>query len=299
MDSIFLYAHAKINLTLDVLYKRPDNYHEIRSIMQSIGIADRLKLKKIDKGIDLKTNGKIRATRDNLAYTAAEKFFQASGLIGGVEIFLEKNIPIAAGLAGGSADAAAVLYGLNQLYDEIFSVEQLQVLGGSFGADIPFCLVGGTMLAEGIGEKLTKLPSIPELSIVLIQIDYFVPTKEVYQSLTKELFGDKYSNRMITVLEKLSDSSDIQLARCMGNALEDVTIQKCPEITQWKKRLLAHGALGALMSGSGPTVYGLFDRLEDAQDFYRHWADEGNIIITKPSTSGVSLVQNWEGTDES
>ena len=186
MNELKLNAYAKINLGLDVLRRREDGYHEVRMIMQNIGLCDRVTLKKTgDKGIVIRTNaGELPVNKDNLMYKAADMLFTEFDLPGGILLELEKNIPIAAGLAGGSTDAAAVLHGVNRLYELGLSLEELQKRGVKIGADVPYCLMQGTALAEGIGEKLTRLPACPQCAVVIAKPPVDVSTRTVSVSYT-------------------------------------------------------------------------------------------------------------------
>lgn len=264
MNNITLQAHAKINLTLDVLGKRADGYHDLSMIMMEIPLADSVALEKSDK-ISVSTNlSFLPNNQKNIAYQAAEQFFSETGIQGGVTIQIEKNIPVSAGLAGGSTDAAAVLKGLNQMYETGLTLEQLRAIGNQIGKDIPFCLQGGIALAEGTGEKLRTLPSLPHCYMVLIKPHHLnVSTKEVFSSLNlsrMELHPD--TNGAITALE----SGDLNgLCRRMYNVLEDVTVKKHPVIAELKYIMLEYGALGSVMSGSGPSVFGIFNSLEQAK----------------------------------
>lgn len=286
MEAIVVRAHGKINLTLDVLKRRCDGYHEIRSIMQSIALADTVEVGKADAGIDLKVNINFAKPEDNLAYQAAKFFFAAAKIEGGASIRLEKQLPLAAGLAGGSADAAAVLWALNYLHGEPFVLEELQSLGKRLGADVPFCLQGGTQLAEGIGEKLTPLPQIPEYHLVLVKPEQSISTKQVYQALEPKHFGDNYSHRMVQALQHQQDFTD-----CFGNVMEQVSIAFVPEIKLWRERMLDAGASASFMSGSGPTTVGVFTSLVKAEQFIRNWEHQCWMTVTKPYNHGISVVK--------
>lgn len=287
MQSIVVDAHGKINLTLDVLRRREDGYHDIKSVMQSIGIADRLIINKQNEGIELETNIHITTERKNLAWRAAELFFETMDLKAGVKIKLIKNLPLSAGLAGGSGNAAAVLWALNKLYKTDLSLSELQEIGASLGADIPFCLQGGTLLAEGIGDQLTKLPDLPQYYIVLVKPNQSVSTQRIYQSLTNDMFGERYSSGLI---QRLRDNLDISAA--CGNVLQGVTSMMIAEIDLWQERMLHEGAKASIMSGSGPTVFGLFAEKTDAIQFCQKWKDRKRWIAwTTPVSTGLSQVK--------
>lgn len=264
MTKLILDACAKINLTLDVLGKREDGYHDLRMIMMGIPLFDTITLEKDDQ-IQISTNlNFLPNNQKNIAYRAAEVFFQETKIAGGVKIQIQKRIPVSAGLAGGSTDAAAVLKGLNELYETNLSLEELAVLGNRIGKDIPFCLYGGIALAEGTGEQLKKLPKLPDCWMVLIKPQHLnVSTKEVFTSLQTskiELHPDTYG--AISALEQ----GDLRgVCHRMYNVLEDVTVKKHPVIAEFKDVMLEFGALGSVMSGSGPSVFGIFDSLEQAK----------------------------------
>ena len=265
MNKLTRYAKAKINLTLDVLGKREDGYHDLKMIMAEIPLADTVTLTKQNE-ITVRTNLSFLPKNDkNIAFRAAKLFFEETGLNGGVAIQIDKKIPVSAGLAGGSTDAAAVLHGLNELYETNISLEQLQQMGNKIGKDIPFCLQGGVALAEGTGERLTTLPGLSHCFIVLIKPKHInVSTKDVFTSLQAsriELHPD--TTGAIRSLEQ----GDIHgLSRRMYNVLEEVTVKKHPLIAELKSVMLEEGALGSVMSGSGPSVFGIFDSLQSAEN---------------------------------
>lgn len=258
MEEIILDAYGKINLALDVLYKRDDGYHEIDTVMQQIELKDTLILKDRDSGISIESNEKsIPLDERNLAYKAWKKMVERVKVNRGVDITIIKRIPVAAGLAGGSTDAAAVIKGLNMLWDLNLSQEELMKIGKEIGADVPFCIFGGTAQAKGIGERLKRIKSFSNKLILLVNIGVEVPTEYVYKSLN-------LNNRNLVVdVDKLIgyiDRDDLKkVAENMGNKLESVVIKEYPIIEIIKEEMVKLGALGALMSGSGPTVFGIFD----------------------------------------
>ena len=256
-------ANAKINLTLDILGKRADGYHEVSMVMQEIGLYDTLHLEKLPAGIELVLNVPgLRADKTNLAWRAAQLVIDACGLTEGVRIELTKRIPIAAGLAGGSADAAGVLRGMNELYALGLSNEELCRLGAQLGSDIPFCLMGGTMLATGRGEVLRRLPALPECHVVLAKPPISVSTAWAYQSYDQLGAGRHPDNEAI---QKQIAAKDIKgVSRLLCNVLESVTIKKHLEIEAYKKLMDENGALASMMSGSGPTVFALAETRESA-----------------------------------
>ncbi|MCI8311559.1 MAG: 4-(cytidine 5'-diphospho)-2-C-methyl-D-erythritol kinase [Lachnospiraceae bacterium] len=271
MDKIQLKALAKINLGLDVLRRREDGYHEVKMIMQTISLYDELMLKKIKKPeIQLRTNLPYLPTNENnLAYQAAKLLMEEYQIPGGLLIQLEKKIPVAAGMAGGSSDAAAVLWGVNQMYHLGLSRKELMERGVRLGADVPYCILRGTALAEGIGEKLKTLPPMPKCYLLIAKPGISVSTKFVYENLhVNELETKKHPDvdAMITALRQ----KDLALLSArMGNILELVTIPAHPVIDKIKQEMQKAGALGAMMSGSGPTVFGIFDTQPKARKAYR------------------------------
>ena len=258
-------AYAKINIGLDVLRRRPDGYHEVKMIMQTVDICDDLVLERTSgPGIQLKTdNVQLPTNRDNLICRAAELLMEEKNIAEGVKITLTKRIPIAAGMAGGSSDAAATMRGLNALFDMGYSEKDLQRLGVKLGADIPYCIVGGTMLSEGIGEILTPLPAPPKAHLVVAKPDINVSTAFVYGNLHVERLKDHPD---IDGMAKALSQGDLQgVCERMGNVLETVTVKEYPVIDQIKNLMREMGAANALMSGSGPTVFGIFTDSKQAQ----------------------------------
>ncbi len=257
-------AYAKINIGLDVLRRRADGYHEVKMIMQTVDIYDELVLeKRKEPGIELRMdNRELPSGGDNLICRAADLLFREKKITGGVNISLTKRIPIAAGMAGGSADAAAALRGVNELFDLGYSQKELQALGVGLGADIPYCLAGGTMLSEGIGEILTPLPAPPAAHLVIAKPDINVSTAFVYGNLHADsLAWHPDIDGMIAALQK----GDLDgITGRLGNVLETVTVKAHPVIEQIKELLRKQGAENALMSGSGPTVFGIFKEKETA-----------------------------------
>ncbi len=258
-------AYAKINLGLDVVGRLPNGYHEVRMIMQTVGICDILTFTKADSGISLKVdNEELPADGNNLICKAAKLLMEEAGVRGGVCITLEKHIPIAAGMAGGSTDAAAAFLGINELYELGYSMEELKALGVKIGADVPYCIQGGTALAEGIGEKLSALTSPPECFLVIAKPDINISTKFVYENLrANEL---EYHPDIDGMIEALNCGELQGITDRLGNVLETVTVPAYPIIDDIKNTMLKAGAMGSLMSGSGPTVFGIFnDKLKAEQ----------------------------------
>lgn len=266
MKDIRLKARAKINLTLDVVGKREDGYHLLESIMQTVGLYDAIHIQRVaEKGIRMKSNLPwLPLDQRNLAYRAAALIQKNYSTPGGVMISLSKRIPVAAGLAGGSTNCAAVLVGMNRLFDLRLSLEELEGLAGQLGSDIPYCVRGGTVLAEGVGEVLTPItPACPECYVVLVKLPVSVSTATVYQSLR----WDEISTHPDTQgMKAAMAAGDIPLmGSLLGNVLESVTIPMYPKIAVLKEEMMKFGATGALMSGSGPTVFGLFEEEDVAR----------------------------------
>lgn len=259
-------AYAKINLGLDVLRRRPDGYHEVKMVMQTVDIYDDLFLEKTEKpGVELQIEGsELTAGKDNLICRAAELFMEEKGIAGGVKIRLVKRIPIAAGMAGGSSDAAATLRGMNELWETGCSAQELQELGVRLGADIPYCVVGGTMLSEGIGEILTPLPAPPECVLLIAKPEISVSTKFVYENLHADTL--KSHPDIDGMVEAIRRGQLEGITERMGNVLETVTTKTYPVIEEIKTVMKEKGAENALMSGSGPTVFGIFGQKEQAEE---------------------------------
>ena len=258
MDEISLKALAKINLGLDVLGKREDGYHEVRMVMQTIHLYDRVEIKKTrSPHIHVETNlYYLPVNEDNLVYRAAKLMKDEFQIKEGVRIVLQKFIPVAAGLAGGSSDAAAVLVGMNRIFNLGLKQNKLMELGLKIGADVPFCIMRGTALAEGIGEKLTALPPMPKCPVLIAKPAISVSTKAVYEGL--KLYDGMEHPDIDGVVEGIQQKDLKGVASHMGNILETVTIPMYPVIEDIKKLMLENGALNAMMSGSGPTVFGIF-----------------------------------------
>ncbi len=269
MRELKLKARAKINLGLDVVRKREDGYHEVRMIMQMINLYDKITLrKKTEPGITVTANlSYLPVNEDNLVYRAAKLLMDEFQVDGGLEIELQKYIPVAAGMAGGSTDAAAVMVGVNRIFQLGLNKKQLMERGVKIGADVPFCIMRGTALAEGIGEELTPLPAMPHCSLVIAKPKIHVSTKFVYGNLkVRELTEHPDIDGQVQALRE----NDLeQLVARMGNVLETVTIPAYPVIDEIKHTMMKYGAMGAMMSGSGPTVFGIFEKEDKAQEVCR------------------------------
>lgn len=265
-----LKAYGKINLGLDVLRKREDGYHEVRMIMQTVGIFDRIDLiRTAEPGIQVETNLYYLPTNENnLVYKAAKLLMDEFQITEGVQIRLRKFIPVAAGMAGGSSDAAAVLFGVNKMFRLGLSTAQLMERGVKIGADVPYCILRGTALSEGIGEILTPLPPVPQCQVLIAKPAISVSTKFVYDNLHANALKPEQHPDIDGILQAIRDQDIYGIAGRLGNVLETVTIKEYPVIQQIKDTMLESGAIGSLMSGSGPTVFGLFTNPKAAQTAY-------------------------------
>ena len=287
MNHIRLKALAKINLGLDVLRRKEDGYHEVKMIMQTINLHDQIHLKKIEEDeIRIHTNlYYLPNNENNLAYKAAKMLKDEFHLPGGVFINLKKSIPVAAGMAGGSSDAAAVLFGMNKMYGLKLSMQELMDRGVKLGADVPYCIMRGTALAEGIGEKLTKLPAMPKCHILIAKPPINVSTKFVYENLHANDLKPEDHPPVDTQIEALQEGDLEKLVANMGNVLERVTVPEYPVIDEIRQLMLDSGALGAMMSGSGPTVFGIFTSYAKAKEAYKKVEKSGlskQIYLTTP-----------------
>ena len=261
MDKIQLKALAKINLGLDVLRRREDGYHEVKMIMQTIGLHDDLEIRKTKTpGIQVKTNLYYLPTNENnLVYKAAKLLMDEFQIQDGVSIQLKKRIPVAAGMAGGSSDGAAVLWGINQMYGLGLSMQALMERGVRLGADVPYCIQRGTALAEGIGENWSVLPPMPKCTILIAKPGISVSTKFVYENLHANDLKPEQHPDVDSMIEAMRQKDLGLLCSRMGNVLETVTIPAYPVINEIKRTVMDNGAIGSMMSGSGPTVFGIFD----------------------------------------
>ncbi len=257
--SVTVDAYAKINMGLDVLGRFPNGYHNLAMVMQTISLKDVITLEeREDNEIHLSmTDPSLPTDASNLAYKAAAKMMEAYPLVKGVNIHVEKTIPKAAGLAGGSADAAGVINGIDKLYNLNLSLEDKCAVGVKIGADVPFCILGHTALAEGIGEILTPLKPLPKHKVLVAKPDVDVSTKEVFEAIDSK---DSYEHPQIKTMAEAVEGGDFgKVLELMGNVLELVTEPKVKEITLIKEVMMGSGALNAMMSGSGPTVFGIYD----------------------------------------
>ena len=265
-----LKAYGKINLALDVLGRRDNGYHDVRMIMQTVGLHDRIELYRTkEPGIRLETNlFYLPNNEQNLAYRAAALLMEEFGVKEGVSIKLKKFIPVSAGMAGGSTDAAAVLFGVNKMFGLGLSIKELMERGVKLGADIPYCLMRGTALSEGIGEELTPLPQITQCQVLIAKPGISVSTKVVYESLDAMELKQEDHPDIDGMIEAINRQNIHEIAGKFGNVLELVTAGKYPVIGEIEQVMKEEGAVNAMMSGSGPTVFGLFTNPQAAQNAY-------------------------------
>lgn len=283
LKELMISAYAKINLTLDVLRKRPDGYHDVEMIMQEIDLHDQMILReKDDKGIEIRCDHPlVPEDESNLAYRAAALLMEEVGIDRGIQIEIIKNIPVAAGLAGGSTNGAAVLMGLNKLWQLGFSKEELMNFGARLGADVPFCILGGTALASGIGTDLKSISPLPEMELILVKPEISVSTKEIYSNYSPELINKRPDlNRMLNAI----DSRDCQgIKKNLVNVFEDITMHHYPKVAEVKKVMEDVGLHPVLMSGSGPTLFAIVDD-EDTASRYAEILNKkkiGEVIRTR------------------
>lgn len=274
-------AHAKINISLDVVGKRDDGYHLLRMIMQAVDIYDEIIMSRAKSGITLMCNKPyVPNDERNLAYKAAKLFIEEFNINSGVNITIRKNIPVCAGLAGGSTDGAAVLKLMNKLFKVNATEEKLMEIGLKLGADVPYCIKGGTALCEGVGERVTELKPFKDKILVLVKPSFGVSTKAVYEEfdINKAIFHPQTEELM-----KAMEREDLKfVSRNMKNLLENVTLRKHREIVYIKESMVRMGALGSMMSGSGPTVFAFFDDMLKAQYCYENMKKKyKDVFITR------------------
>lgn len=285
MDRIDLKAMAKINLGLDVVGKLPNGYHQLRMIMQMVNLYDNITIYKTEQpGISIETNLKfLPVNENNIVYKAAQALIDKFQISQGVKIVLEKHIPVAAGMAGGSSDAATVLHGMNVIFELGMSKKDMMELGVTLGADVPYCVLRKTALSEGIGEILTTLPPMPKCFILIAKPPISVSTKTVFGQLKVD---EIQSHPDIDgLVQAIKNKSITDIASKLGNTLEMVTIPKYPVIDQIKEEMTKLGAIGTLMSGSGPTVFGIFQDQKMAKKAYESMKSgtlAKQVFLTKP-----------------
>lgn len=279
MKEIEIDSYSKINLTLNILGKRRDGYHNIETIMQSINLNDRVFVREEKEGINIKCNHpQVPIDTQSLAYRSAEKILNRYRITKGVKIEIDKKIPLASGMAGGSANSASILVGINRLFSLNLSNEDLRVIGEELGMDVPFCIQNGIALAYHRGEKVTPLsPVNPPLWIVIINPGFEIPTKWAYNNLDLSLIKREKNNTK-AMLEALKKGGARGIAKNLFNSFEELIIKKYPEIGKIKDRLIEEGTLGALMSGSGSTVFGIAQNKEQALKIYKKLKSEYKLI---------------------
>lgn len=270
IKNLSLKAYGKINLGLDVLKKREDGYHEVRMIMQTVGIFDRIDLLwQPTPGIQVETNlYYLPNNENNLVYKAAKLLMDEYSIADGLLIRLKKFIPVAAGMAGGSSDAAAVLFGVNAMFRLGLTTRELMERGVRIGADVPYCILRGTALSEGIGEILTPLPPVPQCKVLIAKPGISVSTRSVYESLHANSLKPEAHPDIDGMIGAIRSRSLYGIAERLGNVLETVTVPNYPVIQAIKEKMMEYGAIGALMSGSGPTIFGLFNNPGAAEYAY-------------------------------
>ena len=284
MDKLELKALGKINLGLDVLGRRENGYHDVRMVMQTIGIYDRLILTKIpEEEICITSNlAFLPVNENNLIYKAIKLLKDEYHFPGGVSVDLNKFIPVAAGMAGGSTDAASTMFGVNRLFGLNLSMGKMMELGVRLGADVPYCVMRGTALAEGIGEKLTRITPVPHMWILIAKPQINVSTRLVYEQL--DMGGIQKHPDIDGIIRAIEAQDVVRIAQSMGNVLENVTVPLYPVIETIKQDMLSHGAINAMMSGSGPTVFGIFPDEQTTlacQAFLKKKGDARQVYITE------------------
>ncbi|MBC7190281.1 4-(cytidine 5'-diphospho)-2-C-methyl-D-erythritol kinase [Candidatus Aerophobetes bacterium] len=292
MKKITVRAPAKINFYLDILGKRKDSYHEIESLVQSVSLYDIIHLEKTkDKKIEVSCNyPALPENYDNLVYKAAKLFFEIAGITCGIRIKVEKRIPLGAGLGGGSTDAAATLLGLNLLFETDIPLPNLVKESSKLGSDVPFCILRGTAVIKGRGERVYPLPSIKDGWIVIVYPGVSVSTSWVYAQISQQLTSCKKKGKLnITELRRKIKSEGITaVINLLYNKLEEVTALRLPVIKKIKEEFKKAGARGALMSGSGSSVFGVCENLKQAKRLSEKLKGGGEVYITQPVDEKVS-----------
>ena len=284
MSSVSLQARAKINLSLDVTGLRDNGYHDVRMVMQNIDLYDEINIEGIDSGIEIVTDSMdIPVNEDNLIYKAARLMIDTYKIEAGVRVSLKKNIPVAAGMAGGSTDAAAVINGMNELFSLNIDKKELMDLSVAIGADVPYCILGGTALSEGIGEVLTSISAMPSCYILIGKPDISVSTKYVYTEFDK--LNNVNHPDVDAMVAAINDNDLSAVSRLLGNVLEGVTQKEYPVIGEIKECMVNNGAMASLMSGSGPTVFGIFnseDTAKKAKEALIARNIARDVVLTRP-----------------
>ena len=279
MKEIEIDSYSKINLTLNILGKRRDGYHNIETIMQSINLTDRIFIKEEKEGIKIKcSHPLVPIDTQSLTYRSAEKILNRYRIKKGVKIEIDKKIPLASGMAGGSANSASILVGINKLFALNLSNKDLREIGEELGMDVPFCIQNGTAIAYHRGEKVTPLPPInPPMWIIIINPGFEIPTKWAYNNIDLDQIKREKNNTKV-MLKALKEVGLEEIAKNLFNSFEELIIKKYPEIGKIKDRLIEESALGALMSGSGPTVFGIAQNKEQALKIYKKLKSEYKSI---------------------
>ena len=291
MDSISLKAYAKVNLSLDILGKRPNGYHDVEMIMQQITLYDKVDIKKTEKDITIHTDCYyVPSDPRNIAYKIAKDVLDKYTITSGIHIEIKKTIPVAAGLAGGSADAAAVIMGLNDLFGLKMTIQEMKDIAVKHGADIPFCIEGGAAVARGIGEELEIIPSLQNVWMVLVKPPIGVSTQSVYKSLVvDEIKNHPETNNLI---EAMHGNDYRYVANNMYNVLEEITSKRYSIIGRIESKMREYGALGTMMSGSGPTVFGIFKNYKKAETASRHLKRKYKDVFVVTTYDGGRHEQN-------
>lgn len=281
MDSIKIKAYAKINLSLDITGKRDNGYHDVEMIMQQITLCDNVEIIKKDKDITIETNSKFVPDDDrNIGVKVAKEILEKYNIKSGIHIKINKKIPVAAGLAGGSADAAAVIKGLNDLFELNMTVDEMKDIGVIHGADIPFCIEGGASVARGIGEELEPIKGLKDVYIVLCKPSISVSTAKVYNRF--DINNVKKHPDTKLLLDAIENGDFRTVAINMYNVLEEVTSKRYMVISELEKKMSEYGAIGTMMSGSGPTVFGIFNNYKRAESAYKNLKKRNKqVFLTK------------------
>lgn len=281
MNKITLKSPAKINLALKIKEKRKDGYHEIETIMQTIDLSDKITIKKKNKGITVKTNIEALNNKENIAYKA---LLEMKKYIGndGVEIYIEKNIPIGSGLGGGSSNAATVIKGINKLFNLSLDNDTLYEIAEKLGSDVPFFILGGTSFVTGRGDIIKKLPDLDEFYVVIVNPNFKISAAWAYTEYDK--LNKKSNNSLKHLINLIKNKKDITWQEGWENDFEEVIFKNYPELLIIKEKLKELGALFVLLSGSGPSIYGIFKNKKQAQKVKMNWPRKDLVIVTKTKT---------------
>lgn len=285
LDTIKIKAYAKVNLSLDVIARKENGYHEVEMIMQQVTLYDNVTITKKDKGISINCDSMfVPNNHKNIAYKIAEDVLNIYNIESGIHIDIKKKIPVAAGLAGGSANAAAVIKGLNKLFALDMTLEEMKDISLKHGADIPFCIEGGAAVARGIGEELQVIKGLDKVWMVLYKPSIGISTREIYSALDiNKIYKHPNTNYL---LENLESGNFKEVARNMYNVLEEVTVKKYSLIKEIEGKMKEYGAIGAMMSGSGPTVFGIFKNYRSAECAYKNLLKKNKQVFLVMSYDG-------------